>query len=341
MPARIRLQRKGTRNNPYFMLVASSSKTNFRGVALERLAYWFPERHREHERSMILNRPRLKYWFGVGAEPSKSALDFLGKTGFLPKRPPPLGSQSLYERSPSKPLPLGEHPRFSELGKLAIKIVDKIEERERKIDEAKAKQEENARIVLNENEDKDTQIDFTNSMNKFSNYLAAFEKVYPKGSNEQKIALLSFFTTQADQEEEENEEIGASELVERLGITEDEADKIIETYHSVGIPFTNADVMDFKSIKRSVKTTPFERNTDRFFPLKKTVTPMPDFGNDENDRVPYGLFQINSELRAIRAYGARILPRDTKKPAKSTRSTEPTLTRSFCTFGNPFYQALI
>jgi hypothetical protein len=43
----------------------------------------------------------LKYWIGVGAEPTDGVLKLLEKAEVLPKRPIKHGSATLYEKPPS------------------------------------------------------------------------------------------------------------------------------------------------------------------------------------------------------------------------------------------------
>jgi len=107
----------------------------------------------------------------------------------LPKRPPPLGTQSLYDRPPLPPLPLGEHPRKKELGKY-IKFLPEIEAREKAIDEAREEQTENARMILYDNKDLKKHEDDPAYMEKFAKCLDAFQKTYPTSDNSQHRALL-------------------------------------------------------------------------------------------------------------------------------------------------------
>ena len=62
MPARIRLQMKGSPSNPFYWLIVQSSKVSPRAMPIERMGYWIPDVKRVYDdRSIILNRPRLKY----------------------------------------------------------------------------------------------------------------------------------------------------------------------------------------------------------------------------------------------------------------------------------------
>lgn len=98
MPVRIRFARHGHRKNPIFHLVAINSKRPRNGKPLELLGTYDPiPRVREgntppaaanvfakgtqdmivKEKKVELNVERIKYWLGVGAQPTRSAVKLL------------------------------------------------------------------------------------------------------------------------------------------------------------------------------------------------------------------------------------------------------------------------
>ncbi|KAE8543165.1 ribosomal protein S16 [Cryptococcus gattii VGV] len=104
MPVRIRFARHGHRKNPIFHLVAINSKRPRNGKPLELLGTYDPiPRVREgntppaaanvftkgtqdmivKEKKVELNVERIKYWLGVGAQPTRSAVKLLERGGVL------------------------------------------------------------------------------------------------------------------------------------------------------------------------------------------------------------------------------------------------------------------
>ncbi|CAG9331686.1 unnamed protein product [Blepharisma stoltei] len=337
MPARIRLQRKGTRNNPYWMLIASSNRRNPKGFAIERLGYWFPERRRELERRILINRPRIKYWLSIGAQPTKGVIAFLAKAEFIPPRPPPMGISTLYPKPEKTYTSPQMHPRAHEFGPRYIQYIDEIEERERKIDEAKKMQQDNARAVFGNSEAaEEAKKDLTQAINKFSNYLEAIQRAYPSGTTDQKAALMNFVTG-LEEGDDENARVDAKDLAEQIGVTVDVAEKIIATYESIAVPFTKADVQDIKNLPKRVRSKKELIAAKGFIPLKKTVTPVPEFGNPEYDEMPFQLFNIRNELKPAREWGARILPRQPKELKFHRKTPKPEPFRAYHTILNPFF----
>ena len=120
MPAKIRLFQQGVRNHPFWWIVVQGGHKNPKGRFIERLGYWLPRETKKHvERSIILNQPRLRYWIGVGAEPTPGVLKVLETAELIPKRPPKHGSDTLYE----KPVDLDPNPAqdWSKYGFLEFK----------------------------------------------------------------------------------------------------------------------------------------------------------------------------------------------------------------------------
>jgi len=55
----------------------------------------------------------------------------------------------------------------------------------------------------------------------------------------------------------------------------------------------------------------------RGLPLKKTITPPPDFENIQHDDMPHNAFSPQTSLKPNRAYGVRIIPKSEYKPPRN------------------------
>lgn len=53
-----------------------------------------------YDRSFVINKKKIHYWLGNGAEPTRAVHKILEKFGFLPVMPPPHGSKYTYEKTP-------------------------------------------------------------------------------------------------------------------------------------------------------------------------------------------------------------------------------------------------
>jgi ribosomal protein S16 len=106
---RLRLQRFGVRNNPFYRIVAADSRWPRDGKHLEMLGTYNPKPNQHNEKIVTLNYDRIKYWLVVGAQPSvctrcmctRCACAFVQvcvcvyvKCGFLASRRSPYSSYS-------------------------------------------------------------------------------------------------------------------------------------------------------------------------------------------------------------------------------------------------------
>ena len=79
---RIRLAMHGTRNNRIFHLVAIDQRKSRNARPAELLGVYDPALHLGEDRKKVeWSVDRIKYWLGVGARPSKSALKLLEMVG--------------------------------------------------------------------------------------------------------------------------------------------------------------------------------------------------------------------------------------------------------------------
>lgn len=77
---RLRLKRYGRRHRSFYRLAAVDSRRPRDGRVLEELGWYDPET-RSADRQVSLNRDRIEYWLGVGAQPSDTVRDLLARHG--------------------------------------------------------------------------------------------------------------------------------------------------------------------------------------------------------------------------------------------------------------------
>ena len=80
MAVRLRLKRFGRRHRSFYRISAVDSRRPRDGRVLEELGWYDPEA-RAAEKQVSLNRQRLEYWLGVGAQPSETVRDLLLRHG--------------------------------------------------------------------------------------------------------------------------------------------------------------------------------------------------------------------------------------------------------------------
>ena len=105
MRVKIRLQNHGVKNHKFWWIVAQPDRKNVEGRVIERLGYWLPRSTRTYQRSIIINKHRMRYWLSVGASPTNAVHRLLEKFDFVPPLPDPYGRSSRYER-PEKQYPI-------------------------------------------------------------------------------------------------------------------------------------------------------------------------------------------------------------------------------------------
>lgn len=66
----IRLARGGTKKRPFYHVIVTDSRNRRDGRYIERIGFFNPIAT-DREESLRLDQMRLKYWLGVGAQPSE------------------------------------------------------------------------------------------------------------------------------------------------------------------------------------------------------------------------------------------------------------------------------
>ena len=82
MAVRIRLTRVGKRNRPYYRIGIYDARTRRNGRAIETVGTYHPLEN-EDEKKVTLKEERIKYWLGVGAQPTEKVGARLKKKGLV------------------------------------------------------------------------------------------------------------------------------------------------------------------------------------------------------------------------------------------------------------------
>lgn len=83
MALKIRLSRGGRKNNPYYRIVVTDSRSPRDSNFIERLGTYNPLLAQGDENRVTLNADRIKHWLSQGAQPSERVAIFLGKAGLV------------------------------------------------------------------------------------------------------------------------------------------------------------------------------------------------------------------------------------------------------------------
>lgn len=80
---RLRMQRFGRRNRPFYRISAIDQRTRRDGRVIELLGWFDPMTNKPGVKNVELNVERVKYWLSVGAVPSDTVMDMLAKQGLV------------------------------------------------------------------------------------------------------------------------------------------------------------------------------------------------------------------------------------------------------------------
>jgi small subunit ribosomal protein S16 len=93
----LRLTRMGRTHRPYYRIVAQNKRTWRDGKFFDILGTWDPYPDKFGNKKLRLHSHRIRYWMGVGAQPSEAVARLLGKAGILP---PPPATKSVIVKQP-------------------------------------------------------------------------------------------------------------------------------------------------------------------------------------------------------------------------------------------------
>jgi small subunit ribosomal protein S16 len=88
MSVKIRLRRDGAKKRPFYHVVAADSRRARNGRFIEELGYYNPIVAANVEPILVLKEERIRYWLGVGAQPSETAAALLKKQGIIERTDP-------------------------------------------------------------------------------------------------------------------------------------------------------------------------------------------------------------------------------------------------------------
>ncbi|WP_137679454.1 30S ribosomal protein S16 [Aurantiacibacter suaedae] len=83
MAIAIRLARGGAKKRPYYRIVVADSRRARDGKFLEQVGTYNPLLAKDDEGRVKLIEDRIRYWLGVGAQPTDRVHRFLDKAGIL------------------------------------------------------------------------------------------------------------------------------------------------------------------------------------------------------------------------------------------------------------------
>jgi small subunit ribosomal protein S16 len=75
---KIKLKRLGKMRAPQYRIVVADARTKRDGRAIEEIGHYHPK---EHPSFIEVDRPRVQYWLGVGAQPTEAVMAILKVTG--------------------------------------------------------------------------------------------------------------------------------------------------------------------------------------------------------------------------------------------------------------------
>ncbi|KAJ3071630.1 hypothetical protein HDU98_005025 [Podochytrium sp. JEL0797] len=87
MVVKLRLARWGVRNNPFYGIVVANARAPRDGRHLERVGTYSPLPSADGTKHVELDTARIKYWLGVGAQPTSRVAFLLAKGGLMPATP--------------------------------------------------------------------------------------------------------------------------------------------------------------------------------------------------------------------------------------------------------------
>lgn len=93
MPIKIKLQRKGKRNQPKYRIVIQEEREKLESTVIDTLGRYDPSKN-----IFDLNKEKTQEWLKKGAQPTEKMRMLLGKVGVLP----PVDVSKLPKRKPRK-----------------------------------------------------------------------------------------------------------------------------------------------------------------------------------------------------------------------------------------------
>lgn len=86
MAVKIRLARWGAKKRPYYHIVAANSTSPRDGKFLKTLGKYDPMQETMDKKIINLDKEAVKYWLGVGAQPTEGVVKILAHAGLIEKK---------------------------------------------------------------------------------------------------------------------------------------------------------------------------------------------------------------------------------------------------------------
>ena len=83
MSVKIRLKRIGAKKTPFYRVVVADSRYPRDGRFIEKLGTYNPLLPQDHEQRLVINEERVKYWLGVGAQPTERLEKLFSNLGLV------------------------------------------------------------------------------------------------------------------------------------------------------------------------------------------------------------------------------------------------------------------
>lgn len=83
MSVRIRLARGGSKGAPFHKIVVADQRSPRDGRFIERVGSYNPLLPQDHAERVVVKAERIKYWLGVGAQPTERVSILLAKAGLM------------------------------------------------------------------------------------------------------------------------------------------------------------------------------------------------------------------------------------------------------------------
>ena len=87
MSVSLRLSRGGSKKRPYYKVVVANSRSPRDGAYLEQVGTYNPLLAKDDENRVRLIEDRVRYWLGVGAQPTDRVARMLDKAGIKERTP--------------------------------------------------------------------------------------------------------------------------------------------------------------------------------------------------------------------------------------------------------------
>ena len=87
MSVSLRLSRGGSKKRPYYKIVVANSRAPRDGKYLEQVGTYNPLLAKDDENRVRLVEDRVRYWLGVGAQPTDRVARMLDKAGIKERAP--------------------------------------------------------------------------------------------------------------------------------------------------------------------------------------------------------------------------------------------------------------